>query len=82
MLKKELLKFIRPEPDFTYNIHDTRGLNLVTRLQLGPSHLDYNKFRHNLQDCASFMWVSSHEFKTTNHSSLCKEIPLSEDMSN
>ena len=30
MFKKELLKFIRPEPNSTYNINDTKGLKLLT----------------------------------------------------
>ena len=39
MFKKELLKFIRPEPNPTYNINDAKGLELLTKLQLGLSHL-------------------------------------------
>ena len=30
MFKKELLKFIRPEPNSTYKINDTKGLKLLT----------------------------------------------------
>ena len=51
VFKKELLKFIRPEPNPTYNINDTKGLKLLTRLRLGLSHLGDHKFRHNFQDC-------------------------------
>ena len=29
VLKKELVKFIRPEPNSTYNINDTKGLKLI-----------------------------------------------------
>ena len=39
VFKKELLKFIRPEPNPTYNINDAKGLELLTKLQLGLSHL-------------------------------------------
>ena len=39
VFKKELLKLIRPEPNSTYNINDTKGLKLLTRLWLGLSHL-------------------------------------------
>ena len=38
VFKEEILKFIRPEPNSTYNIHDTKALKLLTRLRLGPSH--------------------------------------------
>ena len=42
-LRKELLKFVRPEPNFTYNIHDTKRLKLFKRFRLGLSHLrDHN----------------------------------------
>ena len=55
VFKKELLKFIRPEPNSTYNINDTKVLKLLTRLRLGVSHLGDHKFRHNFQDCVSPM---------------------------
>ena len=32
VFKKKLLKFIRPEPNSNYNIHDTKELKLLTRL--------------------------------------------------
>ena len=67
VFKKELLKFIRPEPDFTYNIHDTKGLKLLTRLQLGLSHLGDHNCRHNFQDCVSPMCSCSQDTDTTNH---------------
>ena len=47
VFKKELLKFIRPEPNCTYNINDIKGLKLLTILRLGLSHLSDDKFRHN-----------------------------------
>ena len=53
MFKKELLKFNRLEPNSTYNVNDTKGLKLLTRLQLGLSYLGDHKFRYNFQDCVS-----------------------------
>ena len=67
VFKKELLKFIRPEPNSTYNINDTKGLKLLTRLQLGLSHLGDHKFRHNLQDCVSPMCYCGQNIETTTH---------------
>ena len=49
VFKKELLKFIWSKPKSTCNIHDTKGLKLITRLRLGLSHLGDHKFRHNFQ---------------------------------
>ena len=65
MFKKELLKFIRPEPNSTYNTNDTKGLKLLTRLRLGLSHLGDHKFRHNFQDCAPPMCYCGHDIETT-----------------
>ena len=67
VFKKELLKFIRPEPNSTYNINDTKGLKLLTRLQLGLSHLDDHKFRHNFQYCVSPMCYCGQDIETTTH---------------
>ena len=49
VFKKELLKFIRSEPNSIYNIHDTKGLKLLTRLRLVRSYLGDHKFRHIFQ---------------------------------
>ena len=81
MFKKELLKFIRPEPNSTYNIKDTKGLKLLTKLRLGLSHLGEHKFRHNYQDCVSPMCYCGQDIETITHSSLFKENPLSQDKS-
>ena len=67
VIKKELLKFIRPEPNSTYNINDSKGLTLLTRLRLGVSHLDDHKFRHNFQDCVSPVCSCSQDIETTTH---------------
>ena len=64
---KELLRFIRPEPNSTYNINDTKGLKLLTRLWLGLSHLGDHKFRRNFQDCVSPMCYCSQDIETTTH---------------
>ena len=67
MFKKELLKFIRPEPNSTYNINDTKGLKLLTRLRLGLSHLGDHKFRHNFQDCVSPCVYCGQDIETKIH---------------
>ena len=67
MFKKELLKFIRPEPNSTYNINDTKGLKLLTRLRLRLSHLGDHKFRHNFQDFVSPMCYCGQDIETATH---------------
>ena len=67
VFKKELLKFIRPEPNSTYNINDTKVLKLLTRLRLGVSHLGDHKFRHNFQDCIFPIYYCGQDIETTTH---------------
>ena len=67
LFKKELLKFIRPEPSSTYNINDTKGLKLLTALRLGLSHLGDHKFRHNFQDYVSPMCYCGQDIEKTTH---------------
>ena len=67
VFKKELQKFIRPEPNSTYNIHHIKGLKLLTRLQLRLSHLDDHKFRHNFQDYVSPICSCGQDIETATH---------------
>ena len=59
--------FSRPEPNFTFDIHNPKGLKLLTRLRLGLSHLGDHKFRHNFQDCASPTCMSGQDIETRTH---------------
>ena len=43
--KKKILKFIRPSPNSTFNVHNHRGIKLLTRLPVGLSQLREHKFR-------------------------------------
>ena len=48
--KKQMLKFIRPSPNSTFNVHNPHGIKLLTRLRVGLSHLREHIFRHNFED--------------------------------
>ena len=41
--KKQILKFIRPSPNSTFNVHNPHGIKLLTRLRVGLSHLHEHK---------------------------------------
>ena len=45
-----LLSFIQPKPVHTFGIHNPIGMELLTRLRLGFSHLNEHKFRRNFRD--------------------------------
>ena len=49
VFKNSLLKFIRPSNNL-FNVSDSLGIKLLTRLRLGLSHLREHNFNHNFQD--------------------------------
>ena len=49
IFRKSLLNYIRPRASKVYNINDTIGIKLITRLRLGFSHLREHKFKHNFR---------------------------------
>ena len=46
--KKQILKFIRPSTNSTFNVHNPHSIKLLARLRVGLSHLREHKFRQNL----------------------------------
>ena len=62
-----LLKFIRPVQRKTFNINDSVGVKLLTRLCLGFSHLCEHKFRHGFRDILNPLCPCSINAKTTAH---------------
>ena len=50
LFRKYLLSFIRPEANKGFDVHNTKGIKLLTRLRVGFSHLKERKFRDNIED--------------------------------
>ena len=67
IFKTKLLPFIRPLQTNIYNIFDPKGLKFLTRLRLGLSYLNEQRFRHNFQDCLNPSCSCSLETKETSH---------------
>ena len=65
--KKQVLKFIRPSPKSTFNVHNPHGIKLLTRLRVGLSHLREHKFRHNFQDSLDPFRSCGRHIETTIH---------------
>ena len=53
LFRNTLLKFIRPAQRKTFNINDSVGVKLLTRLRLGFSHLRDHKFKHGFRDISN-----------------------------
>ena len=71
LFRKHLLSFIRPEANNIFNVHNAKGIKLLTRLRVGFSHLKEHKFRHNFVDainplcsCGNFVESTTHFFFT------------------
>ena len=74
LFRKHLLSFIRPEANNIFNVHNAKGIKLLTRLRVGFSHLNENKFRHNFEDsintlrsCENFVEPATHFFHHCTH---------------
>ena len=48
--KVTTLNFCKPKGNSVFDIHDTNGVKLLSRLMLNFSHLNEQKFRHNSND--------------------------------
>ena len=66
-VKNPLLSFIRPKHVDTSGIHNPIGMQLLTRLRLGFSHLNKHKFRHNFHDFLNPLCECKLEPETTSH---------------
>ena len=67
VFRNYLFKEIRPKPSPLYNIHNSSGIKLHTRLRLGLSHLNEHKFSHNFDDCVNAFWTCSLEPEPISH---------------
>ena len=65
--KNSLLSFIRPLHCDTFGIHNPIGLQLLTRLRMGLSHLNEHKFKYNFSDLLNPLCACNLEPETTSH---------------
>ena len=54
-----LVMFLR-----VFNTDSSEGLEILTRITLGLSHLADHRFRHNFQDCVNPICSCGREIKT------------------
>ena len=67
IFKSKILKFIRPTANSIFGCHNPIGVKLLTRLQLGLSHLRKHKFKHEFQDTLNPIFSCGKEVETTFH---------------
>ena len=69
--RKAFLKFLKSVGKKIFNINDPFGINMLTRLKLGFSHLREHKFRHGFKDTLSQLCSCSIKAETTTRDFLC-----------
>ena len=67
IFKSKILKFIRPTANSIFGFHNPIGVELLTRLRLGLSHIREHKFKHGFQDAINPLCRCGKEVETTFH---------------
>ena len=65
--KKQILKFTRPSPNNTFNVHNTHGIKLLTILRVGLSLLCKHRFSHSFQESLEPIFYGGRHIETTIH---------------
>ena len=65
--RKKILNFIRPSQISFFDIHNPKGIKLITRLRLGLSHLRDYKFKHSFQDTINPLCNCGQDIESTTH---------------
>ena len=65
--KSKVLKFIRPSENSIFLCNNPKGIQLLTRLRLGLSHLREHKFKHNFQDTLNPICNCGEDIETSCH---------------
>ena len=67
IFKKNILKFIRPTTNNIFGCRNLKGVNYLTRLRLGLSHLHKHKFKDNFQDTLNSICTCGCNVESTCH---------------
>ena len=62
-----LLEFIRPSPNSIFDIYDPYGINLLSRLRLGSSHLNEHRFKHGFNDTINPICICEGDIESINY---------------
>ena len=65
--KQSMWKFIRVGPNKLCNVHNLKGLKVLTRLRRGLSHLRAHKFSHNFSDFLNELCICGTNIESTKH---------------
>ena len=61
------MEFIEPSPKSVFDIYNPYGINLLTRLRPGLSHLNERKFKHGFYDTINLICICGGDTDSINH---------------
>ena len=61
------MEFIRPSPNSIFDIYNSYGIKLLTRVRLGLSHLNEHKFKHGFNNTINPICICGGDIKSINH---------------
>ena len=67
IFKSRLLRFVGPLESSMFTCHNPMGINYLTRIRLGFSHLRYHKFKHGFLDAIDPLCSCSTRIENTVH---------------
>ena len=67
VFKEKILNVIRPSPNSFFDCYNPKGIELTTRLRLGPSHLREHKFKHSFQGTINPVCNCGQDIESSTH---------------
>ena len=61
------MELTRPSPNSIFDIYNPYGIKLLSRLRLGLSHLNEQKFNHGFNDTINPIWICVCDIESINH---------------
>ena len=67
IFKEKIIKFVRPESNSIFGIHNSQGIKYLSRLRVGLSHLREHKFKHGFLDTINPLCSCWQSVESTKH---------------
>ena len=67
IVRKSILKFIRPSSNSLFKCHNSKGIKFITRLWLGLSHLRKYRFKHSFHNSLNSFCSCCLDIESTAH---------------
>ena len=65
--QEKILSFIRPSPNSSFDIHNPKGIKLITRLRLSLGHFRGHKLKNSFEDTINLLRYCGQDIESTTH---------------